>query len=66
MARIAGATTIKNAAGKVTHVKLSVKHHGKYLEDLFLANQMDAARNDEMVPWEDAKKKINKKFGFKN
>lgn len=66
MARIAGATPIKNAAGKVTHVKLSVKHHGKYLEDLFLSKHMDEARKGESVPWEEAKARINKKFGFKD
>ncbi len=65
MARIAGVKLIKNNSGKVTHATLSMKHHAKYLEDLIDAAEMEQARKGVSVPWEEAKKRIDKKFGFK-
>lgn len=58
MARIAGLTKIKNASGKVTHVTLSVKHHGKLLEDILDHNELVTARNDVFIPWEEAREEL--------
>lgn len=66
MARIAGFKTIKNAQGKITAVQLSMKHHANILEDMILAQEMEKAKKGPSVPWEEAKKRIDKKFGFKD
>jgi hypothetical protein len=60
MARIAGLKFIKNNTGKVTHVTLSMKHHAKVVEDLIDHQQMADARNDEFIPWGEAKKDLEK------
>ena len=62
MTRIAGVKMIRNATGKVTHVTLSVRHHREYLEDMLDGLEMAKARKGKFVPWEDAKKRIEKKF----
>ena len=66
MVRIAGVRLVKNKAGKVTHVTLSMKHHAKLLEDMVDHAEIMAARKGETVPWSEARKRINKKFGFKD
>lgn len=66
MAQVAGMKLIKNSKGKVTHVTLSVKKHGKLLEDIIDAAEMEKARKEESIPWEIVKEKLDKKFGFKD
>ena len=66
MAQIAGVTLIKNASGKTTHVKLSRKHFAKLVEDFEDAAAMKTARKGESISWEEARKKLNKKFGLKD
>ncbi len=66
MARIAGLKVIKNASGKVTHVTLSKKHFNHIVEDLLDSAEMEKARKGDTIPWEEAKKSINKKFRFKD
>jgi hypothetical protein len=66
MARIAGLKFIKSASGKITHVTLSMKHHAKILEDMIDAAEMEEERKGESIPWEVARKKLNKKFKFKD
>lgn len=66
MAQIAGVTLIKNASGKVTHVKLSRKHFAKIVEDFEDAAAMKKARKGPSLSWDEARKKLNKKFGFKD
>jgi len=66
MAKIAGLKLIKSATGKVTHVTLSMKYHAKLLEDMFDHQEIVQARKGEMVPWDEAKKRINRKFKFKD
>jgi hypothetical protein len=61
MARIAGLKLIKSTSGKVTHVTLSIKHFGSVVEDLIDIAEMEKARKGDTIPWEDAKKIINKK-----
>jgi hypothetical protein len=66
MARIAGLKLIKSASGKVTHVTLSMKYHATILQDMIDAAELEEARKGESIPWDDARKKINKKFAFKD
>ena len=66
MAQIAGVTFIKSATGKVTHVKLSKKYFAKLIEDLEDSAVMQKARKGESIAWNEARTKINKKFGFKD
>lgn len=66
MTKVAGVKFIKSTSGKITHAKLSMKHHAKYLETIIDSAAMDKARMGETESWEEAKKKINKKFGFKD
>ncbi|HMO32310.1 MAG TPA: hypothetical protein PKE63_03935 [Lacibacter sp.] len=66
MPRIAGVKFTKNASGKVTHVTLSKKHFAQLIEDLEDASSLQKARKGNTVPWEDARKRINKKFGLKD
>lgn len=66
MAQIAGVKFIKNASGKVTHVTLSKKYFLQFIEDLEDAASLQKARKSNSVPWEEARKIINKKFGFKD
>lgn len=66
MARIAGLKLIKSTSGKVTHVTLSMKYHANILQDMIDAAEMEEARKGESISWEDARKKINKKFSFKD
>lgn len=66
MAKIAGVTFIKSSSGRVTHVKLSKKHFAKLIEDLEDSAAMQKARKGNTVPWEEAKQRLNKKFGFKD
>ncbi len=58
MAKVAGLQLIKNASGKVTHAKLSLKHHAKYIEDMLDLAEMDKARKGDTMPWEEAKKQL--------
>ena len=66
MATIAGVTLLRNAAGRTTHVKLSKKHFKELVEDLEDAIAIKKARRGDTISWEEAKKKINRKFGFKD
>ena len=66
MARIAGVTIKKSATGKPTHVTLSIKQHGKFLEDYLDHLDIASRKNEETIPWEVAKKKLDKKHGFKD
>ncbi|CAN5796604.1 hypothetical protein BH10BAC3_BH10BAC3_28020 [soil metagenome] len=59
MAQIAGVKLIRNTSGKVTHVTLSLKHHGKLVEDLIDAAEMEKARRGDLIPWDEAKKQLN-------
>lgn len=65
MIYIPGFKTIKNKKGKITHVRLSLKHHSKILEDIILHAEMVKARKGKFVEWETAKKELNKKFDLK-
>ena len=53
---------IKNATGKVTHVTLSERHHREYPEDMLDGLEMAKARKGKFVLYEEAKKRIEKKF----
>ncbi len=66
MARIAGVKFIKSRTGKITGATLSMKHHAAYLENIIDLADMAKARKGNTESWEDAKKKIDKKFGFKD
>ena len=66
MAQIAGVTLVKNSAGQTTHVKLSKKHFKDFVEDMEDAIAIKKARRGETISWDEARKKINKKFGFKD
>jgi len=66
MAKIAGFKPVKNTAGKITHVLLSMKDHGEYLQNLIDLAEMEKARKGDTVPWEETRKRINKKFSFKD
>ena len=66
MPRIAGLKLHKTTSGKVTHVTLSRKHFGNIIEDLIDAAEMEKARKGDTVPWEVARKAINKKHKLKD
>ena len=66
MARIAGLKLVKSTSGKVTHVTLSRKHFGSIVEDLIDAAEMKKARKGDTIPWEEARKAINKKHSLKD
>ncbi len=60
MERIKGLKILKNSKSKITHFTLSMKHHAKLLEDM-LDNQMIVeGLKDEFIPWEKAKKDLEK------
>mgnify|MGYP007089347644 CR=1 FL=1 len=61
MAKIAGVTFVKNSSGKITHAKLSVKHHRKLIEDMIDHEHIEKGMNDEFVDWKDAKALLLKK-----
>jgi hypothetical protein len=60
MARIAGLKLIKSSTGKVTHVTLSMKHHGNILQDMIDAAELEEARKGDTISWNDAKIELNK------
>jgi hypothetical protein len=65
MAQIAGIKKHKAASGKVTHVTLSVRHWGHMLEDILDSLEIAKARKSgSFVDWDEAKKSLDKKFGF--
>lgn len=65
MARIAGLKKHRSPSGKVTHVTLSVKHFGHLLEDILDGIEIDKAKQKaDFIEWDEAKKKLEKKFGF--
>ena len=67
MARIAGFKAVKNNSGKITHVLLSMKEHAEYLQNLIDLAEMEKARSKaKIVPWEEARKRINKKLSLKD
>lgn len=65
MAQTAGIKKHKSASGKITHVTLSVRHWGHMLEDILDSLEIaKARRSGSFVSWDEAKKKLDKKFGF--
>ena len=66
MAQIAGVTLIKNAAGQTTHIKLSKKHFKEIVEDFEDSIAIKKARRGDTISWDEVRKKLNKKFGFKD
>ncbi|HRD44292.1 MAG TPA: hypothetical protein PLN30_11075, partial [Ferruginibacter sp.] len=56
-----GVTFVKNSSGKITHAKLSVKHHRKLIEDMIDHEHIQKGMQDEFVPWETTRAKILKK-----
>lgn len=66
MARIAGLKLHKSTSGKVTHVTLSRKHFTEIVEDLIDVAELKAARKGDTIPWEEARKAINKKHRLKD
>lgn len=66
MAKIAGVTLLKNGSGKVTHVKMSKKYFAKMVEDFEDAMAMEKESKGDTIPWDEARQKLNKKFGFKD
>jgi hypothetical protein len=66
MSHLAGITLVKNAAGRTTHIKLSKKYFKELVEDMEDAIAIKKARRGDYISWDEARKKINKKFGFKD
>jgi CTP-dependent riboflavin kinase len=66
MAKIAGVTLKKNSRGAVTHVTFSRKHHSKLVEDMEDGLAIQKARSGNTINWNEARKRLNKKFGFKD
>lgn len=62
MSHIPGFKLIKNKKGKITHVRLNMKHHKKIIEDIFFDTLIEKAQKGKFIKWETAKKIINKKF----
>ena len=66
MAQIAGVTLIKNSNGRVTHIKLSRRYFSQFVEYIEDTIALKKAKRGESIPWSEARKKLNKKFGFKD
>ena len=65
MAQIAGIKKHMSESGKITHVTLSVRHWGHMLEDILDSLEIAKARKSgSFVDWDEAKKQLDKKFGF--
>ncbi|CAN5685752.1 hypothetical protein BH11BAC3_BH11BAC3_17800 [soil metagenome] len=58
MSKIPGLTLIKSASGRVTHAKLSMKHHKDLIQNMLDLSEMDKARKGDTIPWEEAKKNL--------
>lgn len=73
MARIAGLQAVKNPrTGQVQKLVIDVNKALKneklseFVEDLLDHIAIEKAKkNARLIPWEDAKKRIDRKFGFK-
>ncbi len=65
MAKIAGFKAIRNKSGKITHVTLSMRHHAELLQNMIDLAEMEKARKNDTVDWDDAKKVIMKKHRLK-
>ncbi len=65
MAKIAGFKAIRNKSGKITHVTLSMRHHAELLQNMIDLADMERARKNDTVDWDDAKKVIMKKHRLK-
>jgi hypothetical protein len=66
MARIAGIKLHKTATGKVKSITIDLKKWGSELEDFLDRLDIADRRGGDTVPWEKARKKLNKKHGFKD
>ena len=72
MARVAGIQTIKSPrTGKVQKLVIDINKAMKneqlseFVEELLDRLELEKAKkNAKLVPWEEAKKRIDKKFGF--
>ena len=72
MARVAGIQTVKSpCTGKVQKLVIDIEKAMKneqlseFVEDLLDRLELEKAKkNAKLVPWEEAKKRIDKKFGF--
>jgi hypothetical protein len=65
MGRIAGIQVERNAKGKPTHIRIDLKKWGDLLEDFLDKIDVELRRDEETFPWEDVKKKLDKKHGLK-
>ena len=66
MTQVAGLKIEKYSSGKIKSVTVDMKRWGYLMEDVLDAIQIDKAKaSNDYAPWEDVKKKLNKKHGIK-
>ena len=67
MSKISGITTKKDYKGSPRYIRIDLRKHGnnEMLQDFLDVQDAEARRNENTVPWEDVKKKLDKKHGLK-
>lgn len=65
MAKIAGISFIKDTKGKKKKIVIDIKKHYELVEDLLDHLDVVDLKDEETIPWEDAKKDIKKHFSKK-
>lgn len=66
MAHIAGLKTVTTTTGKIKSVTIDMKRWGHLMEDVLDAIHIERAKaSTSYQPWEDVKRKLNKKHGIK-
>ena len=63
--QLSGIKFLNDSKGYPKSVVIDLKKHGEDLEDFLDALIIDARKNEPIVPWEEVKKRLNKKHGIK-
>ncbi len=66
MARISGVTYEHNTRGVPTGMYVNLRKYGSdpYIEDFIDSRAIADAEDEETVPWNDVKKRLDKKYGI--
>lgn len=64
MPRIAGVSMQTIAKGKITKVTIDMKRWGYLIEDLLDRIAVERSKNEGSTPWEDIKKRLDKKHSL--
>ena len=66
MARVAGITFEKNAHGLPVYMRIDLRKFGNnpFIENFIDSQMIEIREDEELVPWEEVKKKLDKKHGI--